>query len=129
MAGLRAALLPLVLPLTSLALVSVTGEGKSGRRRLAGGPAGPRLSLSLARGKELGPDCLPRPPAPAGASASRPSLSPPRRRRSPRGGAQEAEARGPAEGGCLQWLGRNSCRQRWGRGCPGIWESEVNYLS
>uniref|UniRef100_A0A452S5Z3 Kielin cysteine rich BMP regulator n=1 Tax=Ursus americanus TaxID=9643 RepID=A0A452S5Z3_URSAM len=39
MAGLRAALLPLVLQLTSLALVSVTGGGKSGRRRLQQEPA------------------------------------------------------------------------------------------
>lgn len=66
MAGLRAALLPLVLQLTSLALVSVTGGGKSGRRRLAGGPAGPCLSLSPARGKELGPDCLPPTSRPGG---------------------------------------------------------------
>lgn len=87
MAGPRAALLPLVLQLTSLAQVSVTGGGKSGRRSLgAGAVRGPRFSLSAARGKELGPGCLSRPP-PRGASASGASLGPPRRWRSPRGGA------------------------------------------
>lgn len=45
-------------------------------------------------------------------------------------GSSGAEAWGPGEGGgFLPWPRRNSCRQRWGRGCAGIRESEVNYLS
>lgn len=130
MAGPRAALLPLVLQLTSLAQVSVTGGGKSGRRSLgAGAVRGPRFSLSAARGKELGPGCLSRPP-PRGAerlrgqSRSSPSVEEPAwgRARRLRPGAQET-------GGFLHCLGRHFCRQQWGRGCPGIRESEVNYLS
>lgn len=104
--------------------VSRGAEGSGAARR------DPVFSLSPAPGKELGPGCLSRPPAAGcerlpGQPESSPSVEEPAWGRARRLGPG---ARGGG-GGFLQWLGRNSCRQRWGRGCPGIWESEVNYLS
>lgn len=54
MAGPRAALLPLVLQLTSLALAPGTGRGKSGHRGLGGRPGGAPPLAQPSRREEAG---------------------------------------------------------------------------
>lgn len=125
--GSGAALLRLVLQLLSVALVLGMGRGQWGYQglRLGSQVGGVHPCSDLSEGRSWGPR-LPLPALPGGAW---PASTPPWLGEQAwwgswglRHGVQERE------GASCHGLGRNSCRRRWGRGCAGIRESEVNYL-